>query len=167
MVIWITGLAGAGKTTVANEVARELQARGQARVHLDGDAIREAIQDPHTGHDRESRLANAYRICRLARLLEQQGLWVVVSTMSLFSEIHSWNRQEFTQYVEVLLDTPLKDLRERDQKGLYSGNDRNVVGRDLPPELPREPDLVLSNGLGASPNKLAQEIISACNRSPS
>lgn len=162
MVIWITGLAGAGKTTVANEVAQALRASGRSLAHLDGDAIREAIRDPRTGHDRESRLANAYRISRLARLLEQQGLWVVVSTMSLFSEIHSWNRREFMEYVEVLLDTPLEELRKRDQKGLYSGSDGNVVGVDLQPELPRQPDLILDNSHAASPTQLAQRIIRAC-----
>ena len=100
-VIWITGLSGAGKTTVAQAAARCLRLKGMHPVILDGDAVRDVVCDPHTGHDRVSRLANAYRICRLAKLLADQGHLVLVATMSLFSEIHRWNREQLPNYLEV------------------------------------------------------------------
>ena len=72
-VIWITGLSGAGKSTIARAAVSQLRARGELPVLLDGDAIREAIADPHTAHDPASRLANAYRVSRLAKLFADQG----------------------------------------------------------------------------------------------
>lgn len=70
---------------------------------LDGDAVREVIQDPHIGHDRASHLDNARRICRLAKLLADQGQVVLVVTMSLFSEIHRWNREHLPHYRDLSL----------------------------------------------------------------
>lgn len=149
MIIWITGLSGAGKTTLAQHVTEALKHRGAPVVLLDGDALRWVVQDPAVGHDRASRLTNAYRIARMAKLLEEQGLTVVVATMSLFHEIHAWNRQEFREYLEVWLEVDSTTLRKRDPRGLYTrfeqGTQSNVVGLDLPCEKPRAPHLVLNN----------------------
>ena len=86
-VIWITGLSGAGKSTIARAAVTQLRALGELPVLIDGDQIREAIADPNTGHDIASRLANAYRISRFAKLFAEQGHTVIVATMSIFHEI--------------------------------------------------------------------------------
>ncbi|MBK9090356.1 MAG: adenylyl-sulfate kinase [Holophagales bacterium] len=161
MVVWITGLSGAGKTTLAKAVAAGIRRRGLSAIHLDGDAVRKAIDDPHVGYDRESRIRNARRISHLAALLERQGLVVVVSTMSLFHEIHDLNRSLFGAYFEVFLQVDVETLKRRDARGLYSraakGHETNVAGVDLAAEFPREPHLVISNdehreSLSASPH---------------
>jgi len=162
-VIWITGLSGAGKTTVAQAVARCLRLKGVQPVVLDGDAVRDAVRDPHTGHDRVSRLANAYRICRLAKLLADQGHLVLVATMSLFSEIHQWNRKQLPNYLEVYLKVDWESLVARDARGLYSrfdqGNADNIAGLDLEFDEPSEPDLVLENQEPfIKPEQLAKKI---------
>lgn len=146
-VIWITGLSAVGKTSTAETVVEQLRADGEVAVMLDGDAVREIIRDPNVGHDRVSRLANAYRICRLAHFMAKQDFIVVVATMSLFHEIHQWNRDNLPGYFEVLLEAELETLRARDIKGLYADADevRNVGGLDLKVEFPANPDLVLNN----------------------
>ncbi len=163
-VIWITGLSGAGKTTVAQAAARCLRLKGVQPVVLDGDAVRDAVRDPHTGHDRVSRLANAYRICRLAKLLADQGHLVLVATMSLFSEIHQWNREQLPNYLEVYLKVDWESLVARDARGLYSrfdqGNADNIAGLDLDFDAPSQPDLVLENQEPfVNPEKLAKKIL--------
>ena len=149
MVVWITGLSGTGKSTIARALFLELRAQGHACLLLDGDEVREAVADPNTLHDPESRLRNAFRICRLARLAERQGLLVVVATMSLFDRIHVWNRENLEQHLEILVQVDLEELKARDAQGLYSrqgrGEERNVGGIDLKVELPLEPHLVLDN----------------------
>jgi adenylylsulfate kinase-like enzyme len=150
MIIWITGVSGAGKTSVAKALVERLKAEAQHVLWLDGDQIREAIADPQTGYDRTSRLNNAYRLCRLAQLTESQGLLTVVSTMSLFHEIHQWNRAHFQDYFEVLLQVDWSVLQQR-QVRAWHGEDvpdsvaENVVGLDIAPELPQSPDLLLEN----------------------
>ncbi|MBY0402467.1 MAG: adenylyl-sulfate kinase [Cyanobacteria bacterium] len=149
MIIWITGLSGAGKSTLAKQLKVRLN---QAQVHpivLDGDCVREVIQDPHIGHDPKSRLFNAYRLCRLAKMLEEQGFWVIVATMSLFHEVQSWNRFHFKDYLEVLIQVDPVILSQRDPRNLYSrleqGSVSNVVGYDIVAEFPLNPDIILEN----------------------
>lgn len=152
-VIWITGLSGAGKTSIARRVVERLRSR-QAVVLLDGDVVRQIVDDPNTGHDPEARLVNAYRICRMAQVLAVQGISVVVATMSLYREIHAWNRRNFPGYVEVYLKVDLEVLRARDPKGLYARSDCNdeehLVGVDLPFEEPLDPDLAIDNNGSAA-----------------
>ena len=149
MVIWITGLSGVGKTTVAWTLQRLFQQRGRTAVVLDGDAVRQAVGDARCGHDRDSRLVNAYRISRLAGLLAGQGIEVIVATMSLFHEIHRWNRENLPDYFEVFLRASLDTVRRRDPKGLYSraenGLETNIVGVHLEVEEPLGADMVLDN----------------------
>ena len=168
-VIWITGLSGAGKSTIARATVKQLRTQGEQSVLIDGDEIRDAIRDPHTGHDPTSRLANAYRICRLAQLLAKQGQTVIVATMSIFHEIHAWNRDQLPNYFEVWVEVDLDALRTRDARGLYSraqsGEAKNVAGLDLGYERPLHPDLILTNNPPLrKPEELASELLKQSNQ---
>ena len=162
-VIWITGLPGAGKTTIARELERQIRVRTPAVVSVDGDAFREILGND-LGYSSADRLENARRIGRLCRMLSIQGQHVVCSTVSLFHECHAWNRAHFPRYLEVLVRARDETLRARDQKQLYSrahaGTEPNVPGAGQPYELPLNPDLVLDNDDGGdAPPRLAARIL--------
>ncbi len=163
-VIWITGLSGAGKSTIARATVKQLRTQGEHPVLIDGDEIRDAIRDPHISHDPASRLVNAYRICRFARLLADQGHIVIVATMSIYHEIHSWNRRNCPNYFEVWVEVDLDALLKQDARNLYSraqsGEAKNVAGLDLGYERPLHPNLILTNNPPFSnPEKLGEELI--------
>jgi glutamine kinase len=117
-------------------------------VFLDGDALRAAIADD-LGHGREDRRRAAMRHGRTCKLLAEQGIPVVCSTISLFHEVQRWNRANIPGYREIYLRVPLPELERRDPKGLYArarrGETKNVVGIDVQPEEPENPDLVIDN----------------------
>jgi adenylylsulfate kinase-like enzyme/phosphohistidine swiveling domain-containing protein len=147
-VFWITGLSGAGKTTLGRELWSRLRAAGRPATFLDGDALRAAIGedlDYSAGHRRLSAMRNA----RLCRLLADQGADVVCATISMFHEVQRWNRKNISDYREIYLRVPMDELRRRDSKGIYNGDRRgdarDVVGLDVPAEAPEAPDLVLDN----------------------
>jgi adenylylsulfate kinase-like enzyme/phosphohistidine swiveling domain-containing protein len=147
-VYWITGLSGAGKTTVGRELCRRLRAAGRPVIFLDGDALRAAISED-LGHSTGNRQRSAMRNARLCQLLAGQGNDVVCATISLFHEVQRWNRENIPGYREIFLQVPIDELRRRDVKGIYAsarrGDMRDVVGLDVPAEIPEAPDLVLDN----------------------
>ena len=148
-LLWITGLSGVGKSTLAEAVVVELRRRGHKPLLLDGDTVRDALEsaDDAQVHHADARLRRAWRIAKLARMASLQGVTVVVATISLFHSIHAWNRGGPTPYVEVLLDAAIESLR-RHRPALYGYNaqsvSRNVVGIDIPAEFPRNPDLTIA-----------------------
>jgi len=147
-VYWITGLSGAGKTTVGRELWRRLRTAGRSAIFLDGDALREVIAED-LGHSTTNRRTSAMRNARLCRMLASQGTDVVCPTISLFHEVQLWNRRNIPGYCEIYLRVPMEELRRRDAKGIYAAADRgdlrDVVGLDVPAEVPEAPNLLLDN----------------------
>lgn len=148
MVIWIIGMSGAGKTSIATEVHRLLRTEGRPVVLIDGDVIRDVFGGD-ADHSLQGRRKNADRICRLCRFLETQGIDVVCAILSIFHESQAWNRRHLKEYFEVFVRVPFDHLVARDSKGLYQkaldGQMKNVVGVDIPFEPPPQPDLVIDN----------------------
>ena len=148
MVVWIIGLSGAGKTTLANEVVAQVRRVQRNVVLIDGDVVREVFGND-LGHSMEDRRTNARRICQLGKLLEDQGIDVVCAILSLFPESRSWNREHLKNYYEVFIDTPMQDLVQRDSKGIYrrfnSGEIRDVAGMDIEFPRPDNADLTINN----------------------
>lgn len=161
-VVWITGLSGSGKTTLAREVASRLRTRAAAVVALDGDELRELFGELH-GHGREARLRLALRYAHLCRVIARQGPTVVIATISLFREVHDWNRRHLPGYFEVYLKVPLDELRRRDPKGLYrrfdAGEIADVAGLDLAVDEPETPHWTITTPPERSPGDLAEDVI--------
>ena len=157
MVIWLIGLSGAGKTTLANKIVNDAQHKNHNVVLLDGDIIREVF-DNDLGYSLEDRLVNAWRICKLGKFLSDQGVNVVCSILSIFPETREWNRNHIQDYYEVYIDTPIDILINRDSKGIYErfnrGEITNVAGMDLKFPIPSSADKVINN------NKSEEEFLS-------
>ena len=148
MVIWIIGLSGAGKTTLANEVIGRVRGEQKNVILIDGDMVREAFGND-IGHSLEDRRVNAQRICQLGKLLDDQGINVVCAILSLFPESRKWNRENLSNYYEVFIDTPIENLVSRDSKGLYArynnGEISDVAGMDIAFPRPDNADLIIKN----------------------
>jgi adenylylsulfate kinase-like enzyme/phosphohistidine swiveling domain-containing protein len=164
-VFWITGLSGAGKTTLGRELCNRLRAAGRPATFLDGDALRSAIAED-LDHGAGDRRRSAMRNARLCRLLAEQGADVVCATISLFHEVQSWNRENIPGYREIYLRVPIDELQRRDSKGIYAGarrgDTRDVVGLDVPAEAPEAPDLVLDNYGALDVSTAVDRIMAVC-----
>ena len=147
---WITGLSGAGKTTIGRLWYTKLRQSGEAAVFLDGDELRQVFGGS-LGYSLEDRQKMAMNYARLCALLSGQGLTVICCTISMFDSVRTWNRENISGYVEVYIKASMETLRRRNQKGLYSAGAQNVAGIAFPVELPTSPDLVLCNDGDESP----------------
>lgn len=157
-VLWLTGLSGAGKTTIGRLLHEKMYARKKNVFRLDGDIGRIAYNDK-IGYDAASREEGAYRNARVCKMIADQGIDVICCTVSMFHGVRAWNRAHMKHYVEIFLDVPMDVLMARDQKGLYSrvraGQEKNVVGLDMRTELPQHPDIRLVNDGSEAPEAVA------------
>ena len=154
-VYWLTGLSGAGKTTIGRLWYERLKASGEPVVFLDGDELRAAIGDD-LGYTEADRRKSAMRNARLCALLGRQGLNVVCCTISMFDAVREWNRANIPGYFEVYVKASMDTLLRRDQKGLYSAQKQDVAGVDLRVEEPKNPDLILENDGQKTPEEQAE-----------
>ncbi len=139
-VVWITGLPGVGKTTLARALVDALLLKtGVRAVHLDGDSMRFALSSfEHTASARRE-LAIVYQ--GLAQMFSNQGFVVIVSTVSLFHDIHASNRERLVRYFEVFLDIPRENLEHGPRSELYKGSPSLDASQTA--ELPRYPNMRL------------------------
>ena len=165
-VIWITGLSGAGKTTVARQVVEHLRTQKKNVIFLDGDELREvfgAVGNSEQNHGREGRVNLAMQYSRLCGVLASQGFTVVIATISMFREVHEWNRHNLPGYFEVYLKVPLEELKRRDPKGIYrrfgKGELKNVAGLDLAIDEPKYPHFMVDFTKNAGVEEIAEQII--------
>ena len=144
-VIWLTGLSGAGKSTIADSLVAALRTRGARVEPLDGDAIRGVF--PSTGFTRPERDAHIKRVGFLASRLEAHGVIVVASLVSPYRDSRRFVRDLCSRFIEVHVATPLEECERRDPKGLYrkarAGEIRNFTGLDDPYEAPEAAEIVI------------------------
>ena len=157
-VFWITGLSGAGKTTVGKIVYERLKSKKDNVVLLDGDALRKAIA-VDLGYTNEDRHESAKRNTRLCKLLGDQDIDVICCTICMFEDIRRWSRANNEKYVEVYLKVPMDVLKGRNQKNLYVESQSEVVGLGVGMEEPENPDLVIINDGSKSTDEIAEEIL--------
>lgn len=148
--LWMTGLSGAGKTTVAVALTEILKARGVLIERLDGDVVRESLTRD-LGFSKEDRDKNIERVTFVAKLLSRNNVGVVASFISPYAETRDYVRRETSNFVEVFVNAPLEVCAERDVKGLYAkafaGEIPNFTGVSDPYEAPDNADLILNTHL--------------------
>ncbi|PJF40169.1 MAG: adenylyl-sulfate kinase [Chloroflexi bacterium] len=144
--LWLTGLSGAGKTTIAVALEKELRDRDLYVERLDGDTVRQGLTRD-LGFSKEDRDMNIERVTFVAKLLSRNGVAVLASFISPYREARENIRKETTNYIEVFVHAPLDVCADRDVKGLYAkafaGEIPNFTGVSDPYEAPENPEIVV------------------------
>ncbi len=165
--IWLTGLSGSGKSTVAAAVNERLVAAGRLTYTLDGDNLRHGLNGD-LGFSAEDRAENVRRVAEVARLFADAGVIALVPVISPYREgrDHARRLHEAADlsFVEVFVDAPLELCESRDPKGLYvkarAGELQGFTGIDDPYEAPLAPELVIESA-STSPEAAADQILAA------
>ena len=159
--LWLTGLSGAGKTTISVALAEKLRERGVKIERLDGDTVRQSLTRD-LGFSKEDRDKNIERVTFVAKLLSRNGVGVLASFISPYQAVRDQVRAETTNFIEVFVEAPLEVCAERDVKGMYAkafaGEIPNFTGVSDPYEAPVSPDILVQTHLETVDESVTQII---------
>lgn len=161
--IWLTGLSGSGKSTIADLLEQKLHALGRHTYTLEGDNVRRGL-NRDLGFADADRVENIRRVAEVARLMVDAGLIVIVAFISPFRAERAFARSLFEpdEFTEVFIDTPLEECMRRDPKGLYakarSGQLANLTGVGSAYELPEAPEIHLRTAV-ESPTECVERLL--------
>lgn len=160
---WISGLSGAGKTTVGALFYQYLRARKDNVVFIDGDMLRTVMDDQDFTEEGRDRAVK--RNARLFQLLTDQGIDVVNCSIGLRNKYRAWNQELITNCCEIYLKVSLEELIRRDPKGLYrralNHETEHVYGVDLPYDEPERPAVLVVNEGNTTPEEALRQIVDA------
>ena len=162
-VIWLTGLSGSGKSTIADTLELRLFTLGYNTYTLDGDNVRHGLSND-LGFTEADRVENIRRVAELAKLMADAGLIVIAAFISPFISEREYARKiiAHNEFVEVFVDTPFDVCEARDPKGLYekarAGQLKNFTGIDSEYQKPSNPEIVLKT-VNKTPEELAEQVL--------
>jgi len=159
--VWLTGLSGAGKSTIAQALGGVLQQRGRSVEVVDGDEVRTTLSKG-LGFSREDRDTNIARIALVCALLSKHGVVAISAAISPYAQARAAARRRIGEFVEVYVQCPIGVLKARDVKGLYEkavrGEITNFTGISDPYETPEAPDVVVNTDVESVEESVARII---------
>ena len=160
-VIWLTGISGSGKSTIAKLLKQKLDPEVSDLHLLDGDEIRDFFEDD-LGYTRKERVMNVRRVAFAASMLAEHGVLVIVANIAPYYEVRDFIRRKVNNYIQVYVKASLEEVRRRDVKGFYrkyeKGEIKDIIGIDDEYEEPRFPNLIV-NTMKEDPEKSTQKIL--------
>tara|TARA_B100000965_G_C19496716_1_gene715542 strand:- start:4 stop:522 length:519 start_codon:yes stop_codon:yes gene_type:complete len=164
MILWLTGLSGSGKTTIANEFKKIIIKDKFKFILLDGDEIR-LIFGKDLGYSINDRIKQIKRIQNLTKFFQKNNLNIIVSALYSNSDLLRWNRENLKDYYQIYIKSSLQKLEEKDKNQLYSKYRKKeisqVVGMDIEWEEPINSDLVIETDKDNSPSESASILYTA------
>ncbi len=163
MVIWLIGLSGSGKSTIAKILYEKIKKKYPNTVWLDGDEVRKIYNDK-LGYTLSDREKNAERLSKISKFLSDQKINVISSVLSNFPKWQKWNKKKINNYKQIYIKVSLENLILRDKKNLYkkalNKKKKNVVGVDIKFHEPLKSDLIIDNNIKTKNfNKIVRKIL--------
>jgi adenylylsulfate kinase-like enzyme len=161
LVFWITGISGSGKTTLCKNIYPFIKKRFGPTILLSGDNLRRIFKLNNYDKNYRKQLGKKYTL--LLKHISANKINILFSVVGLFHELHNYNRKQLKNYIEILIDSNFKKTELRKQKFFYKNKINNVWGRDIKPEYPKKPHIVLKNDFKKNKNSLSIELIKKIN----
>tara|TARA_Y100000590_G_scaffold18275_1_gene21735 strand:- start:802 stop:1320 length:519 start_codon:yes stop_codon:yes gene_type:complete len=156
ILFWITGLSGSGKTTISEEITKKISKKYGDTINISGDDLRKIFNLKK--YDRKSRLEYALLYSKFCKLIVNEKINLIFSTISLFHKVRNWNKKNIDNYVEIFIKADLEKIIKLKKKKIYKKN-KSIVGKNIKPEFPRSPHIIIENNFTKSSNKLSKELI--------
>ena len=161
IVFWITGISGSGKSTLSRKIYPFVKKKFGPTIILSGDNLRKIFK--LNKYDKNYRMQVAKQYTKLLRLIITNKVNVLFSAVGLFHKLHKYNRNQLKNYIEIFINANFKKTELRKQKFFYKTKINNVWGRDIKPEYPENPHIIIKNDFKKNKNYLSKELIKEIN----
>jgi|TARA_B100001059_G_scaffold235429_1_gene281020 adenylylsulfate kinase-like enzyme len=161
VLIWITGLSGSGKTSLAHEIHKFVEGKIGPTVVISGDSLREIFN--YKKFDKKSRLKYAMTYASFCRKITSKKLNIIFATVSLFHKVRLWNKNNIKNYLEIYIESNIEKLIKKKKKFFYKTRLKNIVGKNIKAEFPKKSHIIIKNNFDKSIPSLKKELIKKLN----
>jgi len=161
-VFWITGYSGSGKTEIANKIKKFINKKFGKTLIISGDDLRDIFFLKK--YDKKSRIKYALAYSKFCKLVSNQGINVVISTVSLFNQVRLWNKKNISKYTEIYIKSELSEIINFNKKSEIYDVKKNIMGKNIKAQLPKKPNIFLKNDFSKTINQLSQDLIQIINK---
>ena len=162
ILFWITGLSGSGKTAIAEKIKSNILNKYGPTVAVSGNELRKIFN--YNKFSRKHRLAYALSYSKFCKCITDNKINIILSTVSMFHKVRKWNRTNISNYVEIYIQSDINKIIKQKNKFFYKRNYKNIVGKDIKPEFPKSPHIIIENNFNKSIKVLTKYLIKKINK---
>jgi adenylylsulfate kinase-like enzyme len=156
ILFWVTGLPGSGKSSIAKKIKKKIIKKYGHTILINGDDMRNIFELKK--YSQKERLNNGIKFSNFCKFLINQKINVIFAVVGLFDKVREKNKKNIKNYIEIYIKSDLKKIIKKGKKGIYKKYKFNIVGKDLKPEFPKKPNILINNNFKKNVEELADEI---------
>jgi len=161
ILFWITGLSGAGKTSLAKRVSKKIKSKYGPTISISGNEFRKIFDlNKFTKKEREK---NYIKYLRFAKFVTDQNINIIFDLIGLYHKARLWNRKNIENYVEIYIKTDIQKIIKFNKKKIYKNDKKNIIGLSIKAEYPKNPNIIIENYFDRPIKKLSEELIRKLN----
>mgnify|MGYP001177729130 CR=1 FL=1 len=157
ILFWITGLSGAGKTSIAKKIKKTIKKKYGPTLVINGDDLREIFK--LKSYSQSKRLEYGKIYCKFLKFILDQNINVIFTVVGMFESLRKWNRKNIDNYVEIFIKADVRTIKQKTRKKTYKNSRKNIVGFGISPQFPKKPDILIENKFTESLDYLSNQII--------
>tara|TARA_B100000315_G_C14541045_1_gene570889 strand:+ start:1084 stop:1617 length:534 start_codon:yes stop_codon:yes gene_type:complete len=161
ILFWITGLSGSGKTLLAKKIKKDIKYLYGPTLVISGDDVRNIFS--LKGYTYRERLHTVKKYCKLVKFLTSQKINVIFAVIGMMDQIRKWNKKNIDNYIEIYVKSQIEKIIKQKRKKIYFSPKKNIVGLDIKPEFPKNPDIIITNNFKNDLNELSKILIKKIN----
>lgn len=157
ILFWITGLSGSGKTSIAKKIHKEIVKNYGPTIILSGDDLREIFKIK--SYDKKDRYKLAKQYSLFCKTIVDQKVNLIFATISLFHDIQKNNKLKIENYMEIFIKSDINKISNFSKKKIYLNNNKNIWGKNIKPEFPKKPNILIENNFKENLNSLSEKVL--------
>lgn len=161
ILFWITGLSGAGKTSIAKAIKKQIIKKYGPTLLINGDDLRRLFK--LNKYDQKSRLNNGIMFHKFAKFITDQNVNLIFAVVGLFDHVRFLNKKNIDNYVEIYLEADIKNIKKNKKKKIYLNNKKPIVGLNIKPEFPKKPNIIIKNDFKNNIDFLSNQLLKKIN----